>query len=111
MKHLGRKLYHVLGGAGLLAIWFSLGRPRAFAAYAVLLGAALLFDLARFALPRFNAWAMAHLSGFLRPGEERAGPPQREPDRQQPETAEDVVELAAEVPHRYPRGPRSGGLK
>ena len=71
MKHLGRKLYHVLGGAGLLAVWFALGRPRAFAAYTVLLGAALLFDLARFALPRFNAWAMAHLSGFLRPGEER----------------------------------------
>jgi dolichol kinase len=71
MKHLGRKLYHVLGGLGLLAVWFALGRPRAFYAYAALLAAALLFDAARFALPRFNAWAMAHLTGFLRPGEER----------------------------------------
>ena len=71
MKHLGRKLYHVLGGLGLLAVWFALGRPRAFYAYAGLLAAVLLFDLARFALPRFNAWAMAHLAGVLRPGEER----------------------------------------
>ncbi|HEY6000129.1 MAG TPA: hypothetical protein VI078_12635 [bacterium] len=70
MRHLGRKLYHVGGGLGLLAIWFALGRPRAFFAYGALLAAVLLFDLARFTLPRFNAWAMAHLSGFLRPGEE-----------------------------------------
>jgi dolichol kinase len=72
MKHLGRKLYHVLGGLGLLTVWFALGRPRAFYAYAGLLAAVLLFDLARFALPRFNAWAMTRLAGFLRPGEERA---------------------------------------
>ena len=71
MSHLGRKLYHVLGGAGLLAIWFALGRPRAFFAYAALLAAALLFDAARFALPRFNAWAMANLRALLRAGEER----------------------------------------
>ncbi|HWR97350.1 MAG TPA: hypothetical protein VN317_02930 [Candidatus Methanoperedens sp.] len=71
MKHLGRKLYHVGGGLGLLGVWFALGRPHAFLAYAGLLGAVLLFDCARFALPRFNAWAMAHLSGLLRPGEER----------------------------------------
>jgi dolichol kinase len=71
IKHVGRKLYHVLGGLSLLGVWFALGRPRAFYAYAALLGAALLFDLARFALPRFNAWAMAHLRGLLRPGEER----------------------------------------
>lgn len=71
MKHLGRKLYHVLGGLGLLAVWFALGRPGAFYAYAAILAVALLFDLARFALPRFNAWAMQNLGGYLRPGEER----------------------------------------
>ena len=71
MRHLGRKLYHLLGGLGLLAVWFALGRPRAFHAYAAILAAALLFDLARFALPRFNAWAMRNLGGYLRPGEER----------------------------------------
>ena len=70
MGHLGRKLYHVLGGVGLLAVWFALGRPRAFYAYAAILAAALLFDVARFTLPRFNAWAMQRLGGFLRPGEE-----------------------------------------
>ena len=30
MRHLGRKLYHVLGGAGLLGAWFALGRPRGY---------------------------------------------------------------------------------
>jgi dolichol kinase len=71
VRHVGRKLYHLLGGGGLLAVWFALGRPRAFYAYTAILAIVLLFDLARFVLPRFNAWAMAHLSGFLRPGEER----------------------------------------
>lgn len=71
MKHLGRKLYHVLGGLALLAVWFALGRPRAFFTYGAILAAALLFDAARFLAPGFNAWAMANLRGFLRPGEER----------------------------------------
>jgi dolichol kinase len=71
VRHLGRKLYHVLGGLGLLAVWFALRRPRAFYAFAAILAAALLFDLARWALPRLNAWAMANLTSLLRPGEER----------------------------------------
>jgi dolichol kinase len=71
MKHLGRKLYHVGGGLGLLAVWFALGRPRAFYAYAGLLAGVLLFDGARLALPRLNAWALAHLGALLRPGEAR----------------------------------------
>ena len=71
IKHVGRKLYHVLGGLGLLAVWFALGRPRAFYAYAAILAAVLLFDAVRFCSPGFNAWAMANLRGFLRPGEER----------------------------------------
>jgi dolichol kinase len=71
IKHIGRKLYHILGGLGLLAVWFVLGRPRAFYAYAAILGAVLLFDVARFSVARFNTWAMANLGGFLRPGEER----------------------------------------
>jgi dolichol kinase len=71
MKHLGRKLYHVGGGLGLLGVWFALGRPRAFFAYAALLAAVLLFDAARLALPRFGAWAMANLGAVLRPGEAR----------------------------------------
>lgn len=71
MKHPGRKLYHVAGGLTLLAVWFALGRPRAFYAYGALLAAVVIFDFARFAHSRFNAWAMARLSGLLRPGEER----------------------------------------
>lgn len=71
IRHLGRKLYHVLGGLSLLGVWSALGRPRAFYAYAGILAAVLLFDVARFLVPRFNAWAMASLHGFLRPGEER----------------------------------------
>lgn len=71
MKHFGRKLYHVGGGLGLLGVWFALGRPRAFYAYAGLLAAVLLFDGARVALPRFSAWAMTNLGALLRPGEAR----------------------------------------
>ena len=71
IRHAGRKLYHVLGGCGLLCVWFAFGRPDSFFVYAILLAAALIFDLARFALPTFNVGAMANLRGFLRPGEER----------------------------------------
>jgi dolichol kinase len=71
IRHIGRKLYHLLGGGGLLCIWFVFGRPRAFYAFAALLAATLIFDAARLLLPRVNAWAMANLHGFLRPGEER----------------------------------------
>jgi dolichol kinase len=71
MRHLGRKLYHVLGGLGLLGVWFALGRPRAFAAYAALFTAVLAADAARLALPRVNAWALARFPALLRPGEAR----------------------------------------
>jgi dolichol kinase len=71
IRHASRKLYHVLGGASLLAIWFAFGRPRAFYGYAGLLAAVLAFDAARLLWPPFNAWAMARLSGLLRRGEER----------------------------------------
>jgi dolichol kinase len=69
VKHAGRKLWHVLGGLGLLGIWFGLGRPRAFFAYAGLLAGALAFDLARLARPGFDAWCHRRLGAFLRPGE------------------------------------------
>ena len=103
MRHPGRKLYHVLGGLALLAVWFALGRPLAFYAYGALLAAVLLFDAARFSVARFNAWAMANLGGFLRPGEERgigvegARAAEGEPDAEQAEAAEHVVEFAAGV--------------
>lgn len=71
MKNAGRKLYHVLGGLGLLSLYLLLDRRRAFLAYAALLAVALSFDLFRFAVPRFNAWAMARMTSLLRPGEAR----------------------------------------
>jgi dolichol kinase len=71
VKNVGRKFFHVLGGLGLLALYAVLGRPRAFFAYAAVLAGILLFDLARFTLPRFNAWAMTNLASLMRPGEAR----------------------------------------
>jgi diacylglycerol kinase (CTP) len=71
IRHAGRKLYHLLGGCGLLGLWFACGRPRALVAYAALLAAVLTFDAARLRLPRLNAWAMTRLRWLLRPGEER----------------------------------------
>jgi dolichol kinase len=71
MKHLGRKSFHVLGGLGLTSVYFALGRPTAFYAYAALLALVLPLEIARLAIPRLNAWAMARFSAFLRPGEAR----------------------------------------
>lgn len=66
MKHPGRKLFHLLGGLGLLGLWFLLGRRGALLAYGALLAGALLFDLARLLSPAFASWCAARLGAFLR---------------------------------------------
>jgi len=69
VKNPGRKLYHVLGGLGLLGIYHYLGPRQAFPAYLLLLAGILAFDLARLRLPEFGKWAMKHMGSLLRPGE------------------------------------------
>lgn len=69
MKNVGRKVYHLFGGLLLLAVFYGLGRTRAFIVYALLLAAILSFDLLRLRHRAFNEWALGRLGTFLRPGE------------------------------------------
>jgi dolichol kinase len=69
MKNPGRKLYHVLGGLGLLGVYLYLGPRQAFPVYLLLLAGILVFDLTRLRHPGFGAWAMKNMGSLLRPGE------------------------------------------
>jgi dolichol kinase len=69
VKNVGRKAYHAAGGLFLLSIYHFLTPRQAFAVYASLLAALLLFDVARLRLPAFNAWALERMGTLLRPGE------------------------------------------
>jgi len=69
VKNPGRKLYHLLGGGLLLAVYHLLDPIPALLVYAALFAGILLFDLARLRLPAFNEWALARMGTLLRPGE------------------------------------------
>jgi len=69
MKHIGRKLYHLFGGLGLLALYFLLGRRNALLCYGILFLATLAIDMARLKIPAFNRFFYAHFSSFLRKNE------------------------------------------
>ena len=70
MKHIGRKLYHVLGGLGLLSVYYVLGRERALVFYAVLFGLVLILDGARLMIPKLNRFMFTRFRSFIRPNEE-----------------------------------------
>ncbi|NTW59247.1 MAG: hypothetical protein HGB21_01335 [Nitrospirae bacterium] len=70
MKHIGRKVYHLFGGLGLLALYFLLGRRNALVCYGILFVATLAIDTARLKVPAFNRFFYAHFSGFLRKNEQ-----------------------------------------
>ncbi len=71
MGHLGRKLFHLLGGLGLLSLYFFLGRERVFFVYAVLAAAVLALELARLNVPAWNRFLYNHFASFIRKNEER----------------------------------------
>lgn len=66
MKHLGRKLYHLLGGICLLALYYLLGRHTALTLYAGLFLLVLAVEAVRLSLPAVNEYVYAHFAGFLR---------------------------------------------
>jgi glycerol-3-phosphate acyltransferase PlsY len=66
MKHLGRKLYHLLGGLVLLSLYFILGRERALAFYGVLFLIVLAVEVARLSIPAFNQFIFARFGSFIR---------------------------------------------
>jgi dolichol kinase len=70
MKHVGRKVYHLAGGLGLLSVYFILGRDRAIICYAVLCITILILDGARLVLPAWNRAIFARFKSFIRQSEE-----------------------------------------
>jgi dolichol kinase len=70
MKHVGRKLYHLLGGLGLLSLYYLLGRERALVFYAMLFVLVLILDGARLLIPTLNRFMFTRFKSFIRPNEE-----------------------------------------
>ena len=69
MKHLGRKLYHLLGGLGLLSLYYLLGRRQALICYGVLIAVVLAVDITRLRVPAFNRFIQTRFSSFIRKNE------------------------------------------
>jgi dolichol kinase len=69
MKHLGRKLFHLFGGLGLLSVYFILSRELALIFYAFLFVIVLALDLVRLRVPAFNQFFFARFGSFIRPSE------------------------------------------
>lgn len=69
MKHIGRKIYHLLGGLGLLSLYYLLGRQSALIFYAALTAAVLAFDITRLRVPAINRFIQSHFSSFIRKNE------------------------------------------
>jgi len=70
MKHIGRKLYHLVGGIGLLSLYYILGREHALTFYAVFFLIALGLDLTRLKIPAFNQFVFTRFGSFIRINEE-----------------------------------------
>lgn len=69
MKHLGRKLFHLLGGLGLLSLYYLLGRRNALVCYGLLVLVVLAVDITRLRVPAFNQFIQTRLSSFIRKNE------------------------------------------
>lgn len=69
MKHIGRKLYHLLGGLGLLSLYFLLGRRNALIFYGILILVVLAIDITRLRVPAFNQFIQIRFSSFIRKNE------------------------------------------
>jgi glycerol-3-phosphate acyltransferase PlsY len=69
MKHIGRKLYHLLGGLGLLSLYYLLGRDNSLICYAVLIAVVLALEITRLKVPAFNQFVQRRFSNFIRENE------------------------------------------
>ena len=70
MNHLGRKLFHLLGGLGLLSLYFVFGRKTALELYGALAVLVLAFEIARLSIPALNRFLYSHFASFIRENEE-----------------------------------------
>lgn len=69
MKHIGRKLYHLLGGLGLLSLYYLLGRQHALICYGIIITVVLAVDITRLRVPVFNQFIQSRFSSFIRKNE------------------------------------------
>jgi dolichol kinase len=71
VKHIGRKLYHLFGGVGLLSLYFILGRNLALRTYVMLFIVVLALDVARLKLPALNRFVYSRFNSFIRSNEKQ----------------------------------------
>jgi dolichol kinase len=69
MKHIGRKIFHLGGGVGLLSLYYVLGRNQALLFYGILFIAVLILDVARLKLPLFNEFVYSRFGSVIRKNE------------------------------------------
>ncbi len=70
MKHIGRKVYHLAGGIGLLSLYFVFNRDRALLFYTGFFLLVLTLDLIRLNVPSINRFVLTKFSSFIRANEE-----------------------------------------
>jgi glycerol-3-phosphate acyltransferase PlsY len=70
MKHIGRKLYHLVGGVGLLLLYYILGRNWALRFYACSFLIVLGIEILRLSVPAVNRFMITKFSSFFRKNEE-----------------------------------------
>jgi glycerol-3-phosphate acyltransferase PlsY len=70
MNHIGRKLYHLVGGLGLLSVYYILGREWALLFYAALFTIILAIDGLRLIIPAWNRFVFTRFKSFIRSNEE-----------------------------------------
>ncbi len=71
MKHIGRKIFHLLGGLGLLSFYFVFGRDIALVLYSALAVFVLSLEIARLNIPAWNRFLYTRFGSFIRQNEER----------------------------------------
>jgi len=70
MNHIGRKLYHLIGGVGLLSLYSIMGRDRALVFYTILFFIVLGLDIIRLTVPAVNNFMFTRFTSFIRKNEE-----------------------------------------
>jgi acyl phosphate:glycerol-3-phosphate acyltransferase len=62
----GRKIYHSIGGAALLSVYFILGREPALLFYGVLFAVVLVLDIVRLKVPAMNRFVFERFGSIIR---------------------------------------------
>jgi dolichol kinase len=69
MEHVGRKCFHLIGGLGLLSLYYLLGRQNALLVYGFLFLIVLAVDTVRLRIPAINRFIFGHFGSFIRTSE------------------------------------------